>query len=361
LYLLLLGGFSPSDLFIVSLDHKVRKESKEEVEFVKGIAEKEKIPFLTLERTEEFGSSPQELRRFRQWAFSFFLKEKKANGIILGHTLDDQREGRVFALLRGSGLKGLKGMVPWDPPYWRPLLSVPRQELRLFLKENGIPYREDRTNLNLESPRARLRYIFLPAMAYGYGWEDLRIQILQDEDHYLESVAKTLFPLLFEGPALKRKGIQNLHPALRRRILKLWVEEETPSERIEALHQAILHAKDLVVVETIREESFLVGKRYIIPLKDLPEGEFAVRKGEEIPYGKLGIFYGEEGVLQWIPYGKVSSPISLPKDFYTLPGEIRKVTPISLSSPPVYLSPLQPSFIETERGKGRFLPLSPTP
>jgi tRNA(Ile)-lysidine synthase len=94
--------------------------------------------------------------------------------IATGHTANDQAETVLHRLLRGTGLRGLRGIAPrreLEPglALVRPLLQATRADIVAFLHELGQPYREDTTNSDLSYTRNRIRHELLPYLAERYN------------------------------------------------------------------------------------------------------------------------------------------------------------------------------------------------
>src|SRR2546423_10619139 len=71
--------------------------------------------------------------------------ELGAEAIATAHTRDDQAETFLLRLLRGAGTRGLGSIRPRVGRVIRPVLDVPRAELRSFLDARGETFREDWT------------------------------------------------------------------------------------------------------------------------------------------------------------------------------------------------------------------------
>ncbi len=82
--------------------------------------------------------------------------------IAVAHHGDDNVETILHNLFRGSGLKGLGGISPMRGRIIRPLLTLTRQEILRFLKEEGVGYCQDQTNLEADRTRNKLRLKVLP-------------------------------------------------------------------------------------------------------------------------------------------------------------------------------------------------------
>ena len=84
--------------------------------------------------------------------------------IAVAHHLDDQAETVLHNLVRGAGLRGLAGMENRRNHVIRPLLSIKREDILKWLKENNIPYVTDSTNADPHYTRNRIRSTVLPEL-----------------------------------------------------------------------------------------------------------------------------------------------------------------------------------------------------
>src|SRR5438034_898661 len=86
--------------------------------------------------------------------------------IATGHTANDQAETILHRLLRGAGLKGLRGIAENRPlahglRLIRPLLDVPRSEVMDYLQAEGQSFRHDSSNFDRRLTRNRIRHELL--------------------------------------------------------------------------------------------------------------------------------------------------------------------------------------------------------
>ncbi len=84
--------------------------------------------------------------------------------IALGHHLDDQIETTLLQWIRGAGLDGLCGMTASSAPYWRPMLSLAKQELMTLAQTWGLQWVEDPSNAQLDMDRNRIRAEVMPVI-----------------------------------------------------------------------------------------------------------------------------------------------------------------------------------------------------
>jgi len=103
-------------------------------------------------------------RDARQQFYATAQATLSASRVAVAHTRDDQAETVLLRLARGAGPLGLSGMAPRRDHLVRPLLDIPRAELRSYLNEIGVTWREDATNADRAIPRNRVRHEVLPRL-----------------------------------------------------------------------------------------------------------------------------------------------------------------------------------------------------
>jgi len=156
-------------LSVLHLDHGLRgEESRQDAEFVRALADRLGLP-LSLRETS-VAQSPDNLEQAARYARLAFFRETIASGaakrVATGHTRSDQAETVLFRFLRGSGTAGLAGIRPvTSEGIVRPLIEVERCEVRQFLVNRGIAWRDDSTNSSLQFARNRIRHELLPQLA----------------------------------------------------------------------------------------------------------------------------------------------------------------------------------------------------
>ncbi|HEX5419512.1 MAG TPA: tRNA lysidine(34) synthetase TilS, partial [Gammaproteobacteria bacterium] len=88
--------------------------------------------------------------------------------LLTAHHADDQLETLLFRLLRGTGVRGLRGILPRSRLgvdfVARPLLGFTRAELRAQAERWGLQWLEDPSNRDLAYDRNYLRAAVLPVV-----------------------------------------------------------------------------------------------------------------------------------------------------------------------------------------------------
>jgi len=88
-----------------------------------------------------------------------------ANWILTAHHADDNIETIMMNFFRGTGIKGLRGILPKQGKLIRPLLFAKRDELEQFAKENDLAYVVDHTNAENEYTRNYFRNEVIPMVS----------------------------------------------------------------------------------------------------------------------------------------------------------------------------------------------------
>ena len=143
-------------------------DSDRDERFVTKFAEENNIPiyikhFDTEAYAKENSLSIEMAARELRYAWFKELKEiHNFDKVALAHHGDDQIETFFINFVRGSGIKGLKGMKPQNDFYIRPLLWSNRNEIEAFAKENDIQWVEDYTNQETVYLRNKIRHNIIP-------------------------------------------------------------------------------------------------------------------------------------------------------------------------------------------------------
>ena len=154
---------------IAHCNFKLRsKESDTDHDFVKKWSLKHKIhchsnEFNTVKFCKKNKMGIQEgARKLRYDWFDELLSKYDFDYLVTAHHLDDQIETYLINSSRGSGIKGLLGIVSSTKKFFRPLLDVLKIDILNYAKLNSIDYREDSSNSNDDYQRNMIRNSILP-------------------------------------------------------------------------------------------------------------------------------------------------------------------------------------------------------
>lgn len=166
-------------LHVAHLNHQLRTEDAEkDSAFVQALADGLGLPCSIDSRdirevAERGGTGVEEAGRQERYAFFERVCLKAgATVIALGHHADDNAETILQRIIRGTGIRGLGGIRPSRPldpgsriRVIRPLLRFTHEQLRTYLVDAGITFREDHSNAGAEPMRNRIRNKVIPLLA----------------------------------------------------------------------------------------------------------------------------------------------------------------------------------------------------
>ena len=103
-------------------------------------------------------------RDLRYAYFEQLRRDIHAHDICVAHHRDDSVETVLLNLVRGTGLRGLRGIQPRNAHIIRPLLSHSRQQIEQYLDALGESYVTDSTNLHNDVKRNKIRLNVIPLL-----------------------------------------------------------------------------------------------------------------------------------------------------------------------------------------------------
>jgi tRNA(Ile)-lysidine synthase len=263
--------YPPDQLVVAHLNHQLRgPDSNADAAFVAGLLPA--LPHRTedadVRRAAEGENLEATARELRYGFLTRVARSVGADWVATGHTLDDQAETVLHRLIRGSGLRGLRGiaarreLVP-GVRLIRPLLTVSREDVIAYLRAIGQPWREDATNADPAFTRNRIRHELLPLLrTFNPAMSESLARLAAQADEVFVEVEGAAADLLARaerpraGPVcvLDRDSLTAATPSLVREVLNLlWAREGWPRgdltaglwDRVAAVARGKLPAWDL--------------------------------------------------------------------------------------------------------------------
>lgn len=168
---------SKFNFIIAHCNFQLRGEESERDEiFVNELARKYNVPILIkkfdtyLYALENKLSIQVAARQLRYSWFNEILESKqeaettqvRAKYLLTAHHLDDNIETMLMNLFKGTGITGLRGMLPKQNRILRPLLFARKKDIIEFARNNNLNYVEDSSNESDKYTRNYFRNHLLP-------------------------------------------------------------------------------------------------------------------------------------------------------------------------------------------------------
>ena len=156
------------DFSIAHMNYGLRgEESNEDETFVRNYADKKGIEcFIAAGNMGDLsGESIQMAARAKRYNWFHELMSKYGfTHLMTAHHLNDSLETTLLNLIKGTGIKGLVGISPQRDNLLRPLVSISKEELRMYALDNGVKWREDATNAESKYLRNKIRNKVIPEL-----------------------------------------------------------------------------------------------------------------------------------------------------------------------------------------------------
>jgi len=196
--LLLAAAARPGRVEAATVDHRLRRDSRQEAEFVRGICQRLGVEHAILAVSVRPGASLQaQARSARYEALGEWAIGRGLDAVATAHHADDQAETLLMRLARGAGLGGLVGVRQARPleagiRLVRPLLEWRRADLAAIVAAAGIEAIDDPANRDPRHDRSRFRGMLAEA-----DWADAErlassARWLADADEALDWAVQSL-------------------------------------------------------------------------------------------------------------------------------------------------------------------------
>lgn len=229
-------------LYAVHLNHNIRGEEADRDEgFVRELCTDMGVELFVFSRdvtaeAKRLSLTVEEAgRRIRYELFEKVLEDTKSSRIAVAHNMNDNAETLLMRLCRGTGVKGLGGILPVRGNIIRPLIETSRQDIEAYCKEKGLGYCTDSTNLITDYTRNKIRLELLPWLKENLNpsvYEALNktAVFMREEDEYLDTLAAKAYESCKSGEgALSCRQLSDCDPVIRRRVIRLFFRRYVPS------------------------------------------------------------------------------------------------------------------------------------
>jgi tRNA(Ile)-lysidine synthase len=169
----------PGKLVVAHFNHRLRgSASNADETFTRALCEHLELALEVgspnAQPTEVAETSEAAARDARYAFFEDVAKTQGARFVATAHTADDQAETILHRIVRGTGVSGLGGIPRTRPlatgiTMLRPLLTISRSEITVFLESLSQPFRDDASNRDLRFTRNRIRVELLPELTRDYN------------------------------------------------------------------------------------------------------------------------------------------------------------------------------------------------
>lgn len=234
----------------VHIHHNLRKESDEELDFVRNYCKINNLIFEFTKFKYDKKFSEEIAREKRYSFFEEIIKKYNSKVLLTAHHGDDLVETILMRLVRGSTIKGYSGieLVSKRENYniLRPLLYLTKEDIYKYAEKYSIPYREDKTNDIDDYTRNRYRKYILPFLKEENNNVHLKFidysSELLDYYYYIDSVVNIQYQKVVSENIINLNLFKELDSFLKKVILKKYLFSifDKDIDKITSSHVSIL-------------------------------------------------------------------------------------------------------------------------
>ena len=199
------------------VDHGLRPGSAAEAEVVAEAAARWGAAFEA--RTAHCDPGPNLEARARQARYAVLPE-----GVLTGHTADDQAETVLLNFIRGAGPDGLAGINPAR----RPMLDLRRHETHALCDELGLKPAQDPSNLDPAHRRNRVRHELLPLLC-DIADRDV-VPIIARSASLMSGIRDLLDELATAIDPTDAKAMASAPEPVSQMALRRWIQREIGAE-----------------------------------------------------------------------------------------------------------------------------------
>lgn len=149
------------------LNHNWRgEESLREEKNCEKYCKEHNIEFIA-ETLDQTGQKTEDFARKARYAF--FIKHAKNypdSAVFTAHTQSDNAETLVYRIIKGTGIRGLQGILPKrikeEVSFYRPILTLTRSQIEDYCNCKGLVANTDSSNFDLNYKRNFIRHKIMP-------------------------------------------------------------------------------------------------------------------------------------------------------------------------------------------------------
>ena len=216
-------------IIVAHMNHKVRKESDEEANYVKDFSDENNLIYEYFELKEIPKSNfHSEARIIRYKFFNELINKYKAEYLMTAHHGDDLIETVLMRIQRGSNLKGYSGFETitnkGNYKQVKPLIFYTKKDIIEYMDNNNYKYYIDYTNNEDDYLRNRYRHHILPILHEEYDLIHRKYlkysKTIIEADNFINKYTKEVLQDIYVDNTLFINKFLKLDNIIQRRVLE---------------------------------------------------------------------------------------------------------------------------------------------
>lgn len=255
------------NILVAHVHHGLRDEEAErDMNFVEKICNENSIDFFKVrydikKEASNRGLTEEEAGRLLRYEFfNKIAKSENVDKIAVAHNKNDDVETFFMRLFRGTGPRGLKGILNKRGNIIRPILNCTREEIEKYCEENRVSYIVDSSNLENDYTRNKIRNKLIPYLEDHYdsnliGHISKAIRHIKEQEEYIESITEDFFVKTTNENFIKINKVIEHDEFMQKRIIMKMLEKLDSIKDVREEHFNF-------ILKLMKKQS---GKKYHLP------------------------------------------------------------------------------------------------
>lgn len=264
------------EIVVAHVNHMIREEAYEDEKYVRDYCQKNQIDFysksidvIKFANTNRIGTE-EAGRKVRYEFFDEVMKKTNSNKIAIAHNKNDKVETIIMHALRGSGIKGLIGIVPKHDIYIRPLIECERKDIEYYCEKQSLNPRIDKTNFENEYTRNKIRNVAIPYIQKEFNPNiietiDRLSTLILEEELYMERKVEKIYRDIVLEEKEKEIVLQLRAFNIQEKVIKSRIIRYTITRLFGSSNQIeLIHINDIIKLCNNN-----IGNKYLTPNKNI--------------------------------------------------------------------------------------------
>ena len=236
-------------IVVAHLDHGLRGDAgRHDAELVRSVCISLDVPAVVAgceagQLALASRGSLEEAARTARYEFLQTTAQQHGTPLIAtAHHAADQAETVLHNILRGTGLRGLRGIperrrLSDSVELIRPMLTIQDDAIKEYVQQHSIAFASDTTNNDSRFTRNRIRHELLPLLTteFNPGVQNSIVRLAEQTQELLQSLDAVAESLLAEAVLERtpehcrldvRKLTQQAQPVVRHALTVLWIQQD---------------------------------------------------------------------------------------------------------------------------------------
>ena len=276
-------------IYVVHINHMIRKEANEETEYVREFCNKLGIDFFIKkikveEEAKKLKIGTEEAGRNIRYAFFEEVANMVgANKIATAHNSNDNAETVLMNIIRGTSVSGLKGIEKVrDGKFIRPIIECNRNEIEEYCKEQNLDPRYDKSNKENIYTRNKIRNLLIPYLQKEFNPNIIEginrlSYIAEEEERFLNKIVENEYENILISVNNNEKNDTIILNLKEFNKLDYVIKSKLILYTISKIYGKATRIKKIHIDDIIKLCNNNIGNKYLTPKKGL---KIYVKKGK---------------------------------------------------------------------------------